>query len=155
MDAEKCYRALNAEQGKKIRGRDMHIEISKPQKNTNNAHDAGRGGRRRSRSPDYARGQQAPRGVDRYTSGSQISPRERDFRRDRDAYRPGRSPSPRGGRRGVDRYDGRRRSRSRSPPYGRNRSPPRHGMDDGLPLPLRAPADVPDIQIVAVEELNS
>jgi hypothetical protein len=153
LDAETCARALHGEQGKKIRGRDMHIEISKPQKNTNNAND-GRSTRRRSRSPDYSRGQQTPRGVDRYTSGSQISPRERDFRRARDDYRPGRSPSPRGGRRGIDRYDGRRRTRSRSPPYGRHRSPLRNDLDDGLPLPHRAPSDVPDIQILAIEELN-
>lgn len=169
LDAGACFRALQAEQGQIVRGRKMHLEISKPQRNTRNAdggNNARGGARRRSRSPDYTRGGSGPqggRGVDRYT-GSQngASPRDRDFRRGRDDYRPGRSPSPRGGGRGGrnrdrsrDRYDGRRRSRSRSPySRGRYRSPsPRRDLDDDLPLPRRAPKDVPDVQVIVIDDL--
>src|ERR1700761_2559750 len=124
------------------------LEISRPQ----NKSGKDRNGRRRSRSPDFSRG----RG-DRYT-GSAASPRERDNRRGRDDYRPGRSPSPRGYRRNrsPDHYDGRRGSRSRSP-YGRN-SRPRDGRreetDDDLPLPRRAPRDVPEVQIIVLDDLD-
>lgn len=106
--------------------------------------------------------------MDRY--GSQpngSSPRDREFRRSRDDYRPGRSPSPRGGGgggrggrgrdRSRDRYDGRRRSPSRSPPgYGRGRyrSPsPRRDTEDDLPLPRRALHEIPDIQVIVVDDL--
>lgn len=130
-----CARALAAEQGRTIRGKKVNLEISKPQKNK-----AG-GGRRRSRSPERAGG-----GVDRYTGG-----------RRRDEYRPGRSPSPNRRRdRSRDRH-GRYRSRSRSPRRrsDRYRSPsPRRDEDDDLPLPRRAPRDVPDVQIVADDNLN-
>ncbi|KAF2814618.1 uncharacterized protein BDZ99DRAFT_434331 [Mytilinidion resinicola] len=176
LDADQCRAALQAEQGQSIRGRKMHLEISKPQRNTRKADDGGnnaRGGgvRRRSRSPDYTRGgtgSQGGRGMDRYSSqpnGS--SPRDREFRRSRDDYRPGRSPSPRGGGgggrggrgrdRSRDRYDGRRRSPSRSPPgfgRGRYRSPsPRRDTEDDLPLPRRAPHEIPDIQVIVVDDL--
>ncbi|QDS77855.1 hypothetical protein FKW77_000131 [Venturia effusa] len=161
LDADTCQRALNAEQGQKMRGREMHLEISKPQKNSR-ARDGGgdnRGARRRSRSPDYSRGgNQAPRGIDRYSSGPQNLSRDRDYRRGpRDEYR--RSISPRGGRRNnIDRYDGRRQSRSRSPPYGRD-SRPRNdirngGIEDDLPLPKRATRDVPDVQIIFADDLD-
>ncbi|KAF2085427.1 hypothetical protein K490DRAFT_67842 [Saccharata proteae CBS 121410] len=163
FESESCFRALKYEQGQNMRGRKMHLEISKPQRNTNRnsngQQDQRAANRRRSRSPDYTRGGNAgsaPRGVDRYTGGSNGSPRGRDdgFRR-RDDYRPGRrSPSPRGwGRRdrSRDRYDGRRRSRSRSP-YGRRyRSPSpqrNHQLEDDLPLPRRKPDQVPDVQIL-------
>ncbi|TID14441.1 rna-binding protein [Venturia nashicola] len=159
LDAETCHRALTAEQGQKMRGREMHLEISKPQKNTRARDSMGdnRGTRRRSRSPDYSRGgNQPPRGIDRYSSGSQNSPRERDYRRGpRDDYR--RSISPRGGRRNnIDRYDGRRRSRSRSPPHGRGSRPPiqNGGGEDDLPLPRRGLRDVPDVQIIFADDLD-
>ena len=74
----------------------------------------------------------------------------------RDGYRPApRSPSPRGYR---DRHDDRYRARSRSPGYGRGsryRSPsPRRDVDDDLPLPHRAPKDVPDVQILVLDSLD-
>ena len=83
-------------------------------------------------------------------------------RRGRDDYRPMRSPSPRGARqyenRGTDRYYGGRRDRSRSP-YGRNaryrsRTPPGREMDDeaNLPIPRRSQGQVPDVQIIIVDE---
>lgn len=138
----------------------IDLEISKPQRNTkkadNQSNDKNGGARRRSRSPDYTRGGTGhqQRGVDRYGGGNAMSPRDRDNRRFRDDYRPNRSPSPQRGGRGMrgrdrsrDRYDGRRRSRSRSPRRYRSPSP-----DDNLPLPLRAPDQIPDIQVLVVNE---
>ncbi|KAF2121784.1 hypothetical protein BDV96DRAFT_482712 [Lophiotrema nucula] len=166
LDAQSCHRALQAEQGKPVRGRNMHLEISKPQRNTkkNDGHNNDRNGaRRRSRSPDYTRGGSVsqPRNVDRYTgSQSALSPRARDSRRYRDDYRSRRSPSPRGPRggrgrdRSRDRYDGWRRSPSRSPRRFRSPSPRRQeSLDDGLPLPRRAADQVPDVQVLAVNNL--
>ncbi|KAF2150897.1 hypothetical protein K461DRAFT_314816 [Myriangium duriaei CBS 260.36] len=144
-----CSRAMTAEQGRIIRGKRINLEISKPQKNRAGAGGgggggggAGAGGRRRSRSPERARD-----GVDRYTSGGQ--------RRGRDDYRPNRSPSPRGHRdRSRDRH-ARYRSRSRSPRGRRDRyRSPSPERDDDLPLPRRAPRDVPDVQIIAVDNLD-
>lgn len=90
--------------------------------------------------------------------------------RRRDDYRPVRSPSPRefrgreeyrGGReRTPDRYYGGRRSRSRSP-FGRNgryrsRSPRNRELDDdaNLPIQFRGPRDVPDVQLILLEDLD-
>ncbi|KAI9868456.1 MAG: hypothetical protein M1813_005900 [Trichoglossum hirsutum] len=199
LNADSCVRALQAEQGQVVRGRKMHLEISKPQKSTRGAPEAGgarSGFNRRSRSPEYDRGGLSPRGQafrggnprfngDRADRGGGFdnryggSGRDRDYRdkvRVRDDYRPGRSPSPRafrgrdeyrGGRdrdRSRDRYDGSRRhgrSRSRSP-YGRSggryrsRSPRGREVDEdaGLPLPKRDPRDVPDVQILVMDELD-
>ena len=138
------------------------LEISKPQRNTKKAEPpANNGVRRRSRSPDYNRGGTGPSRDVRYNGPqSSMSPRDRDRRfRDRDDYRPLRSPSPRGLPRGMrsrdrsrDRYDGRYRSRSRTPPR-RYRSPsPRRDPDDDLALPRRAPHEVPDIQVLVLNE---
>ncbi|KAF3005127.1 hypothetical protein E8E13_010277 [Curvularia kusanoi] len=145
LDAESCRRALDTEQGQAVRGRKMHLEISKPQRNTKKAEPpANNGVRRRSRSPDYNRGGTGPARDGRY-GGPQnsMSPRDRDRRfRDRDDYRPMRSPSPRGPSRGI-------RSRDRS----RDRSPsPRRDPDDDLALPRRAPHEVPDIQVLVLNE---
>ncbi|KAI9666257.1 MAG: hypothetical protein M1821_004192 [Bathelium mastoideum] len=168
LDAEACYRALQAEQNQYVRGRKMHLEISKPQRSQKNQGGGGGGGRR-SRSPDYGRASNVPAGTDRYVSGGRpASPRDRDRnrRRNRDDYRPGRSPSPRGyrdrrgGRGGRspdrgDRYDGRRRSRSRSP-YREDFKSPRSGTfeEDDLPFPRRDPRNVPDVQILILDNLD-
>lgn len=106
--------------------------------------------------------------------------RDQDYRqgppRGRDGYRPMRSPSPpRGGYRGLedyppqrgrDNYDGpnNRRTRSRSPVYDRREpdryrqrspTPPRRPVDDAsLPIPRRALGEVPDVQILVMEELD-
>lgn len=100
-----------------------------------------------------------------------------DFRdevthRRRDDYRPPpRSPSPRPFRREgyrsrdrtPERYDRRDRRRSRSPPpFGRDRryrspSPRGRGIYDGeadLPVPRRSARDVPDVQILVLEEVD-
>ena len=87
-------------------------------------------------------------------------------RRVRDDYRPNRSPSPRGFR-GRDNFRGRDRSpdryfrgRSRSP-YDRNgryrsRSP-RSRVPEAeaeIPMARRNSRDVPDVQIILVEEID-
>ncbi|KAF7505984.1 hypothetical protein GJ744_012331 [Endocarpon pusillum] len=166
LEASACYDALSKEQGASIRGRKIHLEISKPQKGSRNSGpaDGKQPTRRRSRSPDRRRS-----GAER---GSQF---ERlpfsDFRdepaRRRDDYRPMRSPSPRGFKT-RDEYRVRDRSpvafnhygRPRSPPYGRDggryRSPSPRGFDDeaALPLPRRDPRDVPDVQILILEDVD-
>lgn len=181
LDANCCSRALQAEQGMSIRGRKMHLEISKPQKNARNATattagDSLRAGySRRSRSPDHSRGPlqrgSGQRGVgDRIDRGVPSSSFRDEPRRSRDDYRPVRSPSPRGFRgrdeyrggrdRSPDRYYGGRRSRSRSP-YNRNgrfrsRSPRNRDPDDesDLPIPRRETRDVPDVQMILVDEVD-
>ncbi|KAK4496926.1 hypothetical protein PRZ48_011375 [Zasmidium cellare] len=148
LRAEDCQRALQAEQGRQIRDKRIHLEISKPQKPSNRQQQQGQQSNRRSRSPDHRRGKSGS--FDRYDRGANG--------RGREGFRPGyRSPSPRGYR---DRHDDRyhRRSRSRSPGYGRDsryRGPsPRRDLDDDLPLPRRDPRDVPDVQIIALDQLD-
>ncbi|KAL8735639.1 MAG: hypothetical protein Q9166_000808 [cf. Caloplaca sp. 2 TL-2023] len=170
-DASCSNRAIQGEQGSTIRGRKIHLEISKPQKNSRNAAATAAGNNlraghgRRSRSPDYDRGS---RGTGGRTSIDRGVPYGSDVRR-RDDYRPMRSPSPRGFRgrdeyrgrdRSPDRYYGGRRSRSRSP-YGRNdryrsRSPRSRDMDDeaNLPMPRRDPRSVPEVQMILVDEVD-
>jgi hypothetical protein len=141
MDAATCATALAMEQAQKLRGREMHLEVSKPAKSTR-PQDRNH---RRSRSPDYNRGAAGGR-IDRYSG----SPRDRDNRRSREWRR---SPSPRreyGSK--VDRYESHRRDRSPSPYGGRDRygTPQR----DDLDLPWRAPNQVPDIQIIVVDNID-
>ncbi|KAF1838019.1 hypothetical protein BDW02DRAFT_68882 [Decorospora gaudefroyi] len=163
LDSESCRRALDAEQGQAVRGRKMHLEISKPQRNTKKIEPPTPAPRRRSRSPDYTRGGTGPASRDNRYGGhpDSLSPRDRDRRfRDRDDYRPMRSPSPRGPPRGIrsrdrsrDRFDPRYRSRSRTPPRRhRSPSPRRDYTEDGLDLRRRLPHEVPDIQILVLNE---
>ena len=154
------------------------LEISKPQKNTRNASATAAGDNLRagqgrgSRSPDRSRGNQQRGGGQR---GDRIdrgvpSSNSRDDLRYRDAYRPNRSPSPRGFRgrdeyrggrdRSPDRYFPARRSRSRSP-FGRNgryrsRSPIARDVDEDayLPIPRRDARDVPEVQMILVDEVD-
>ncbi|KIW11641.1 hypothetical protein PV08_10943 [Exophiala spinifera] len=148
LEASSCQAALQAEQGVEIRGRKVHLEISKPQKNTRGQNQGHK--RRRSRSPE--RGNQ--RQNDRY--GRNYSD-HRDDRHRRDDYR-GRSPSPRGYR-SRDEY----RSGGQSPrfgpeggprsPYGSFPPPIPGGYDEeaSLPLPRRDLRDVPDVQLLVLE----
>ncbi|KAE8352782.1 hypothetical protein BDV28DRAFT_120119 [Aspergillus coremiiformis] len=185
LESPACKQALDVEQGAVVRGRKVHLEISKPQRNTRPGPAPAEPSRapptRRSRSPEYGRGgppsSRNPRApADRYDRPYE-SPRVpfSDFRdepshRRRDDYRPPpRSPSPRGfrGRDGYrsrdrtpDRYDRRERRRSRSP-YARDRryrspSPRARGYEGDLelPVPRRAPRDVPEVQILVLEEID-
>ena len=152
----------------------LDLEISKPQKNSRNAAASAAGdslragNKRRSRSPDYGRGSQRTggqrNGADRYGSNGN----SRVEARRRDDYRPMRSPSPRGFRgrddyygprgRSPDRYYGGRRSRSRSPynRHGRYRSRSPQDLDDeaSLPFPRRDVRDIPDVQIILIDQVD-
>nr|KMM64515.1 hypothetical protein CPAG_00867 [Coccidioides posadasii RMSCC 3488] len=179
MDATSCRNALEAEQGGVIRGRKIHLEISKPQRSSRNAPEPSKpSGLRRSRSPDYSRNRDVGRGgrlgserYDRVAGDRKSSVNEgRDYgdHRHRDNYRPTRSPV-RGSRRegyrsrdrSVERYDYRSRRRSRSPygPGARYRSPtprgPSYDSDSELPIPRRAPRHVPDVQIIVLENVDN
>jgi hypothetical protein len=120
------------------------LEISKPQRNTKKIDPPVSAPRRRSRSPDYTRGGTGPSPRDNRYGGhpNSMSPRDRDRRfRDRDDYRPMRSPSPRGPARGM-----------RPPRRHRSPSPRRDYTEDGLDLRRRLPHEVPDIQILVLNE---
>lgn len=115
--------------------------------------------------------------IDRYDGRPSNSVRQDEYGRPlrmRDDYRPVRSPSP-PRYRGRDEYAGRnrdsysgrdrRQSRSRSPQYGnrddgryRERSPsprPRQTSEDlDLSIPRRDPRNVPDVQIILMDQLD-
>ncbi|KAL2072156.1 hypothetical protein VTL71DRAFT_11499 [Oculimacula yallundae] len=136
-DSSACFLALDREQGAEVRGKKMHLEISKPQKNTRNLtnHTPAPLPTRRSRSPDYPRGNMTDRGGhtpggrngDRYDRSGPTMRSDEYGRplRIRDDYRPvsRQGTPPRGSARGRDEYtprdsyDGRERRRSRSPSF--------------------------------------
>lgn len=186
LDPQACSAALRAEHGAIVRGRRIHLEVSKPQKSVRpeSALDDGPKSTRsrRSRSPDFGRNHPGSRGPrsqrDRHPrpheSGRAPVNNYRDdhsHRRSDDHWAP-RSPSPRGFR-GREKY---RRSRDRSlersdrwdrrrfrSPYGdddrtRSPSPRAHKHQTGdldiVTLPRRALRDVPDVQILVLEELD-
>ena len=154
LEASSCHAALQAEQGVEIRGRKVNLEVSKPQKNTRNQQSQQGNKRRRSRSPDRGGGRQN----DRYDRSSYS-----DFREDRNRRNDHRrSPSPARGYR--SRVDHRESAQSpRFPPSGRPQSPyttafpyppPQGGYDEetSLPLPRRDPRDVPDVQLLILDQ---
>ncbi|EHK99736.1 putative Uncharacterized RNA-binding protein C3H8.09c [Glarea lozoyensis 74030] len=173
--AESCRRALQKEQGVEVRGRKIHLEVSKPQKNSRNAQQQ-QNNARQDRSPDRA---QQSRGGQRRNNGNRNGNDSYDGRSEpRDDYgrqsRMRRSPSPpRGAFRGRDDYGGRgrdsynnrdaRRSRSRSPYNNRDNiryrerspSPRRNQMQEPeLQIPRRDWDKVPDVQIIMMEQLD-
>lgn len=166
LDAGACYQALDREQGVAIRGRKIHLEVSKPQKNSRNSGPAEHlreKNRRRSRSPGRRGG--GRHGNDRNSNSNRVP--FSDFRdepaRKRDDYRPVRSPSPR--YRMRDRSPGRYGQwddRARSPIYGKpdaryGGTPTRasgYDSDADLPIPRRHLQDVPDVQILILEEVD-
>ncbi|EXJ85777.1 hypothetical protein A1O1_06145 [Capronia coronata CBS 617.96] len=151
LEASSCQAALQAEQASEIRGRKIHLEVSKPQKNTRNQAQGNK--RRRSRSPDRGNARQS----DRHNRSNFNDFREEKNRRD--DYRPARSPSPRNFRVRDD-YRARAQSprfsldaRQRSP-FSSNFPPPLPAAYDEeatLPLPRRDPRDVPDVQLLILE----
>ncbi|KAF4450117.1 hypothetical protein F53441_6716 [Fusarium austroafricanum] len=151
---EEGQRAMDNLQGIEIKGRRIHLEVSRVQDKSK---------KERARSPDRNKGRDNGRRNDRhghqsrddYRSGRGHSPHRNDYSRD-ESY-------------GRDRghYDNSRsRGRSRSPGYGRNdkdsyrrRSPspssygrPRH--EGELELPRRYGADVPDVQVILQPDVN-
>ncbi|KAL6919115.1 hypothetical protein ACHAP8_002952 [Fusarium lateritium] len=146
-------RAMDNLQGIEIKGRRIHLEVSRVQDKSK---------KERARSPDKNKSRDNGRRNDRH--GHQT----------RDDYRSSRGHSPHRNDHGRDEsysrdrgyYDGSRgRGRSRSPGYGRNdndsyrrRSPSpygrsRHGSEPELPG-RRYGADVPDVQIILQQEIN-
>ncbi|KAF2857816.1 hypothetical protein K470DRAFT_266564 [Piedraia hortae CBS 480.64] len=128
LRSEDCLRALQKEQGTVIRDKRIHLEISKPQKTRQSQNQQ----RRRSRSPDK-------RGTARHASGRASGGRHHSRR----------SPSPRWRERLEDRG-----YRLSSPDYGQRnsgRSPPH---DEDLPLPKRQPHEVPDVQMIVLNNLE-
>ncbi|KAI1608639.1 hypothetical protein EDD36DRAFT_447435 [Exophiala viscosa] len=151
LEAASCSAALAAEQGVEIRGRKVHLEISKPQKNTKNQGQGNK--RRRSRSPERGGQRQNDR------QGRSSYSEYRDDRHRRDDYRPARSPSPRGYR-SRDDYRPSVQSPRFGPggrpasPYGANFPPPipaGYDEESTLPLPRRDPREVPDVQLLILE----
>ena len=156
----------------------LDLETSKPQKNSRNAIATAVGDSlrarqaQRSHSPDYGRSGYRHGGIHR-AGGDRID-RNGSYntfeRRMRDDYRPMRSPSPRTFRardgyrgpreRSPDRYVTGHRSRSPSPYNSilryRSRSPRARNPDEEADLPIvrRSLLDVPDVQIILVEEVD-
>ncbi|KAI3401106.1 hypothetical protein diail_252 [Diaporthe ilicicola] len=152
--------AMAALQGAEVKGRKINLEVSKTQKSKKD----------RDHSPERKNRDRGGKGADRYDG--------RDSRRSRgDDYRPARSPSPprRGDHRGrQDSYNRERgghhdsfnRKRSRSPEtYGRHgheayrrRSPSPYGRSrqgsDNLEIPRRYGNDVPDVQILLMQDVH-
>ncbi|KAJ4137836.1 nuclear polyadenylated RNA-binding protein 3 [Fusarium equiseti] len=146
-------RAMDNLQGIEIKGRRIHLEVSRVQDKSK---------KERVRSPDKNKSRDNGRRNDRH--GLQA----RDDYRSSRGHSPHRNDYGREESYGRDRgyYDGSRgRGRSRSPGYGRNdndnyrrRSPSplgrsRHGSEPELPG-RRYGADVPDVQIILQQDIN-
>ncbi|KAF8444317.1 hypothetical protein BGX38DRAFT_1271680 [Terfezia claveryi] len=158
LDVSSCVSALRDEQGASCKGRKMHLEVSKPQGKSRDNQSQRQA--RRSRSPDYRqvgsprRG--SPRGGSHYSGGNDRSyrpgrdgrdHRDRDRDRDWDDFEGRRSPLGRYPR-GRDDYRP-SRDRSRTPPARyRSRTP------EDIPLPRRAPGEVPEVQVIVTDELD-
>ncbi|KAJ6260443.1 hypothetical protein Dda_4669 [Drechslerella dactyloides] len=166
FDASACTKALREEQGTPVRGRKMHLEISKPQRNSRNSESQASsraGPARRSRTPEEPI---SPRNRGSSYRGAAFGDRDREARnsrenglRGRDEYRPGdrRMSSPRSqyGRERDDYYpsrDFRDRDRSRSPQRRyRSPTPPPHRASFDRP---RSPVQAIDALFVVFDELD-
>ncbi|KAF3923318.1 hypothetical protein ABW21_db0203096 [Orbilia brochopaga] len=163
FDASACTKALREEQGTPVRGRKMHLEISKPQRNSRGSESqaSGRAGpTRRSRTPEEPI---SPRNRGSSYRGAAFGDRDRETRnprenglRGRDEYRPGdrrmSSPRPQYGRERDDYYPSRDfRDRSRSPRARyRSPTPPRRASFDRP----RSPNQAIDALFVVFDELD-
>ncbi|KAK1503495.1 RNA recognition domain-containing protein [Colletotrichum tamarilloi] len=163
---EDAQAAMDNLQGSEIKGRKIHLEISRAQKKKD--------GNERNRSPDRGgRGGRQSGRQDRHDGANS----HHDNRRNRDDYRPGRNSPPRRGHgredsHGRDRYQqdshDHSRGRSRSPQgYGRHNdgyrrrspSPPAaygrpSAADDRLDIPRRYGNQVPDVQFLLLQDLS-
>lgn len=140
-DAQSCKAALDGEQGVELRGRKVHLEISKPQKNTKNANQQSNRNQTQNQNQNQNQNRRRSRSPQRRTYSDY---RDEPSRR-RDPYRT-RSPSPRGYRR--DSRDDRR-----SPMISTYGATPQPAYDDeaSLPYPRRDPRYVPDVQIIVLD----
>ncbi|TDZ49939.1 putative RNA-binding protein [Colletotrichum trifolii] len=165
---EAAQAAIDELQGIEIKGRKIHIEISRTQKKKDAAE--------RNRSPDRGRGRQGRQ---------ERHDQNHENRRGRDDYRPSRNSPPRSRngygrddnygqgrdeRNGKERYNDahdRSRGRSRSPPaqgrhdYRRREASPQrayhrgHASEDRLDIPRRHGNDVPDVQMLLLQEVGA
>ncbi|EJP70876.1 RNA recognition domain-containing protein [Beauveria bassiana ARSEF 2860] len=151
---EEGRRAVQNLEGVEIKGRRIHLEISKLQDKSK---------KERNRSPERGgRGRDGPRKGDKFhdrddrRGGRHHSPRRQSYHGRDDSY-SGRDKTHGSGR-GRDRsrspdygrHDkGRYRQRSNSPYGGRSRH-----QEQEIDLPRRYGADVPDIQIILQQEVN-
>ena len=157
LEAADCADALQAEQSVEIRGRKVHLEVSKPQKNTRGAGASGnkQAARRRSRSPDRRAS------ADRFGGRPPFSDFRDEPSRRREEFRGSNSPRPYRSR--DDFRPPQPTSRDFMPQNGRPHSPayaafPPQGFppqpydeDAILPLQRRNPQDVPDVQILILD----
>ncbi|KAG5519742.1 hypothetical protein PMAC_000015 [Pneumocystis sp. 'macacae'] len=157
FSSEECQNAINGEQGTMIRGRKMHLEVSKPQKHKPPLSNDRKAYRTRSRSPDI-RDRSPVRGRNRnharggHNYGSPYDRDKKDRYGPREDYIKRRSPPlplryPRD--RDMD-YPG--DYRSISPDRYRDHSQ-RHQMDS-FPLPRRYGNDVPECQIIITDDTD-
>ncbi|KTW31663.1 uncharacterized protein T551_00924 [Pneumocystis jirovecii RU7] len=157
FSSEECQNAINGEQGTMIRGRKMHLEVSKPQKHRPPLSSDKKAYRPRSRSPDVrdrspVRGRNRSHGRGNHGYGSPYDRDKKDRYGPREEYGKRRSP-PLSLRHPRDRdmdYPG--DYRSISPDRYRD-YPPRHQMDS-FPLPRRYGNDVPECQIIITDDTD-
>lgn len=125
LTGRECRNAMESEQGIELGGRKLHLEVSKPQ-TARGAAPAVSASRRRSRSP------------------VRRSP-ARSFPDRRDSYEQYRGPSPPQRRASPGRY---------LPVYANRRSPSprRYAPPDEIPLTPRYGSQIPEVQIVVLDE---
>ncbi|KAG4303572.1 hypothetical protein PCK1_000090 [Pneumocystis canis] len=161
---EECQKAINSEQGTMIRGRKMHLEVSKPQKHKPPSSSDRKTYRVRSRSPDIRdrspiRGRNRSRGHGNHGYGS---PYDRDNKKDRynsrDEFGKRRSPQSRYSKDRILDYskdwntDYCRDYSSVSPERYRDYS--QRQQTDTFPLPRRYGNDVPECQIIITDDTD-
>ncbi|QSL66840.1 hypothetical protein MERGE_001227 [Pneumocystis wakefieldiae] len=158
FSSEECQNAINGEQGTMIRGRKMHLEVSKPQKHRIPLSNDKKNYRARSRSPDI-RDRSPVRGRSRNhghgNHGYNIL-YDRDNKKDRyssrDEFNKRPSPQSRYHRdRGID-YA--KDYRSASPDRFRDYSYSQHQQMDNFPLPRRYGNNVPECQIIITDDTD-
>ncbi|KAI1339760.1 hypothetical protein F5Y15DRAFT_68697 [Xylariaceae sp. FL0016] len=145
--------AIDNLQGIEVRGRKIHLEVSRVQKKDGDASQRGNKGKRGHDRNDRGRGRR-----DDYRPNRQQSP-QRGNRRDSNSYEN--QPRGRGTQSGS--FNGRRnRGRSRSPRFmsrdegyrHRSSSPRQRQSDAGLELPRRYGNEVPDVQFLLLHEVQ-
>lgn len=160
----------------------IDLEVSKPQKASNQQRSAGNGGDSARGGQNDRIGRQQRNSNDRYDGRPGLTGRQDEYgrpSRNRDEYRqPRRSISPpRGNGRSRDNYaprgrdsyphsgrEGRDRRERSPPPYNgrqssyRERSPSpvrrERNPESELQIPHRDPRNIPDVQIIVVEQVN-
>ncbi|KTW27266.1 hypothetical protein T552_02249 [Pneumocystis carinii B80] len=155
FSSEECQNAINGEQGTMIRGRKMHLEVSKPQKHKIPPSNDKKNYRARSRSPDIrdrspARGRSRNHGRGNHGYGilyDRDNKKDRYSSRDEFSKRPS-SQSRYHRDRGID-YG--KDYRSASPDRFRNYS---HQQIDNFPLPRRYGNNVPECQIIITDDTD-